>query len=188
MRIARAALDSANEKLARGKKIQVLVNNSDGKGNSYGSHLNFLITRRAWDNIFRRKIHYMLYLAAFQASSIVYTGQGKVGSENASPQVSFQISARADFFERLVGAQTTHNRPIVNSRDEALCGSRGRAKESSKQDGIRYSEHGRSPYQRLRPGALISPPSAILARYVASATGTSEPSSTSGNRICQKQS
>ena len=125
LRIARAALDSANEKLARGKKIQVLVNNSDGKGNSYGSHLNFLITRRAWDNIFRRKIHYMLYLAAFQASSIVYTGQGKVGSENASPRVSFQISARADFFERLVGAQTTHNRPIVNSRDEALCGGRG---------------------------------------------------------------
>jgi proteasome accessory factor A len=129
LRIARAALDSANEKLARGKKIQVLVNNSDGKGNSYGSHLDFLITRRAWDNIFRRKIHYMLYLAAFQASSIVYTGQGKAGSENAAPQVSFQISARADFFERLVGAQTTHNRPIVNSRDEALCGSRGSRNE-----------------------------------------------------------
>ena len=122
--IARAALESANEKLPSGKKIQVLVNNSDGQGNSYGSHLNFLITRRAWDNIFRRKIHYMLYLAAFQASSIVYTGQGKAGSENGAPEVSFQLSGRADFFERLVGAQTTHNRPIVNSRDEPLCGSR----------------------------------------------------------------
>lgn len=124
LRIARGALESANEKLPRGKKIQVLVNNSDGQGNSYGSHLDFLITRRAWDNIFRRKIHYMLYLAAFQASSIVYTGQGKVGSENGAPEVSFQLSGRADFFERLVGEQTTHNRPIVNSRDEPLCGSR----------------------------------------------------------------
>lgn len=122
LRIARGALESANEKLPSGKKIQVLVNNSDGQGNSYGSHLDFLITRRAWDNIFCRKIHYMLYLAAFQASSIVYTGQGKAGSENAAPEVSFQLSARADFFERLVGAQTTHNRPIVNSRDEPLCG------------------------------------------------------------------
>ncbi len=122
LRITRGALDSANEKLPSGKKVQVLVNNSDGQGNSYGSHLDFLITRRAWDNIFRRKIHYMLYLAAFQASSIVYTGQGKAGSENAAPDVSFQLSARADFFERLVGAQTTHNRPIVNSRDEPLCG------------------------------------------------------------------
>src|SRR2546425_10889079 len=100
LRIARAALEKANEKLPERKQIQVLVNNSDGRGNSYGSHLNFLITRRAWDNIFRRKIHYMLYLAAFQASSIVYIGQGKVGSENGAPDVVFQISQRADFFER----------------------------------------------------------------------------------------
>src|ERR1044071_4291309 len=85
LRIARGALEAANAKLPEGKQIQVLVNNSDGQGNSYGSHLNFLLTRRTWDNIFRRKIHYLLYLAAFQASSIVYTGQGKVGSENDAP-------------------------------------------------------------------------------------------------------
>jgi proteasome accessory factor A len=122
LKIARRALTAANQKLPERNRIQVLVNNSDGQSNSYGSHLNFLISRRAWDNIFRRKIHYMLYLAAFQASSIVCTGQGKVGSENGTPDVAFQISQRADFFERLVGSQTTHNRPIVNSRDEALCG------------------------------------------------------------------
>src|ERR1051325_2516189 len=119
LRIARAGLNAANEKLPDRKRIQVLVNNTDGQGHSYGSHLNFLISRRAWDNIFRRKIHYMLYLAAFQASSIVYTGQGKVGSENDAPGVAFQISQRADFFERLMGLQTTHNRPLVNSRDES---------------------------------------------------------------------
>lgn len=134
LRIARAALKAANEKLPARNKIQVLVNNSDGKGNSYGSHLNFLITRLAWNNIFRRKIHYMLYLAAFQASSIVYTGQGKAGSENNAPDVSFQLSQRADFFERLVGSQTTHNRPIVNSRDEPLCGSRGRDDDDASQE------------------------------------------------------
>jgi Pup amidohydrolase len=124
LRIARGALEAANDKLPDRTQVQVLVNNSDGLGNSYGSHLNFLIARRAWDNIFRRKIHYLLYLAAFQASSIVYTGQGKVGSENDAPGVAFQLSQRADFFERLVGSQTTHNRPLVNSRDEALCGNR----------------------------------------------------------------
>ena len=129
LRIARNALDNANSKLGRGAKIQVLVNNSDGRGNSYGSHLDFLISRRSWENIFRRKIHYMLYLAAFQASSIVYTGQGKVGSENGAPPVDFQLSQRADFFERLVGSQTTHNRPIVNSRDEALCGDSAEARD-----------------------------------------------------------
>ncbi|MEW6207437.1 MAG: proteasome accessory factor PafA2 family protein [Acidobacteriota bacterium] len=122
LRIAQRAMRSANEKLPRGQKLQLLANNSDGRGNSYGSHLNFLISRRAWDNIFHRRIHHMLYLASFQASSIVYTGQGKVGSENGAADASFQLSQRADFFERLVGSQTTRNRPIINSRDESLCG------------------------------------------------------------------
>lgn len=124
LRIARGALAASNQKMPEGKQIQALVNNSDGLGNSYGSHLNFLVTRRAWNNIFLRKMHYMLYLAAFQVSSILFTGQGKVGSENGAPAAAFQISQRADFFETLVGAQTTSHRPIVNSRDESLCGSR----------------------------------------------------------------
>jgi proteasome accessory factor A len=53
----------------------------------------------------------------------VFTGQGKVGSENNRPPVNYQISQRADFFEVVQGSQTTFNRPIVNSRDESLCGS-----------------------------------------------------------------
>jgi proteasome accessory factor A len=122
LRIARQALMAANAKLPPGQKIQVLVNNSDGQGNSYGSHVNFLITRRAWENLFKRKIYPMLYLAACQVSSIVCTGQGKVGAENGAPPVEFQLSQRADFFETLTGEQTTFNRPLVNSRDEALCG------------------------------------------------------------------
>ncbi len=122
LRIARDALAAANAKLPAGQTIHVLVNNSDGQGNAYGSHLNFLITRRAWDNIFERKLHHLLYLAAFQVSSIVYTGQGKVGAENGRPAVAFQLSQRADFFEALTGEQTTYRRPIVNSRDEPLCG------------------------------------------------------------------
>src|SRR2546428_12810018 len=75
-----------------------------------------------WDNLFIRRMHHMLYLAAYQASSIVFTGQGKVGTQNGRPPVPYQISQRADFFETLTGIQTTFNRPIVNSRDEALCG------------------------------------------------------------------
>jgi hypothetical protein len=122
LRIARQALEAANAKLPAGQTIHVLVNNSDGQGNAYGSHLNFLITRRAWDNIFDRKLHHLLYLAAFQASSIVCTGQGKVGAENGMPGVAFQLSQRADFFETLTGIQTTYRRPIINSRDEPLCG------------------------------------------------------------------
>ncbi|MBM4090105.1 MAG: hypothetical protein FJ276_11900 [Planctomycetes bacterium] len=122
LRIARQAMLDANEQLPRGQRVCVLVNNSDGLGHSYGSHCNVLLTRRCFDNLFGRKLQYLLYLAAYQNSSIVFAGQGKVGSENGAPAVNYQLSQRADFFETLCGLQTTRNRPIVNSRDEPLCG------------------------------------------------------------------
>ncbi len=122
LRITRRALDTANRKLPEGRKIHVLINNSDGQGNSYGSHLNFLITEQCRQNIFERRMHFLLYLAAYQVSSIIFTGQGKVGSENNKPDVDFQLAQRADFFAQLVGSQTTFSRPIINSRDEPHCG------------------------------------------------------------------
>jgi hypothetical protein len=126
LRIAREALSRANAGRDPNHRIEVLVNNSDGLGNSsYGSHLNFLVSRRAYDNIFWRKAHYLQFLASFQVSAILLTGQGKVGSENGRPPARYQISQRADFFEVLLGIQTTYCRPIVNSRDESLCGGRG---------------------------------------------------------------
>jgi proteasome accessory factor A len=131
LRIARSAMDSANARQPDGRSIQVLVNNSDGHGNSYGSHLNFLVTRRTWENIIHRKPHYLGWLASFQVSSIAYTGQGKVGSENNAPGVPFRLSQRADYFEKLVGPQTTFERPIVNSREEPLCGSQRWSKEGA---------------------------------------------------------
>ena len=120
--IAREAMNRANAKLPTGRKIQVLVNNSDGHGNSYGSHMDFLISRSCFNNIFHRKLHHLLYLATYLTSSIAFTGAGKVGSENGRPEATFQLAQRADFYETLTGIQTTTHRPIVNSRDEALCG------------------------------------------------------------------
>ena len=120
--LARSALQTANQRLPNGAKIVALANNSDGQGHSYGSHLNFSMTRRAWSDLFERRLHTLLFLAAYQASSIIFTGQGKVGAENNRPAVHFQLSQRADFIEIIQGMQTTFNRPLVNSRDESLCG------------------------------------------------------------------
>lgn len=122
LRLARRAQVQANEKLPPDQSIQVLVHNSDGRSNSFGSHLNFLTSTATWDDIVHRRPHYLQFLASHQLSSIVYTGQGKVGAENERPAVAYQLSQRADFFETVVGPQTTHRRPIVNSRDESLCG------------------------------------------------------------------
>jgi len=132
-RMAWQAAEAANRRRPAGQKIHVLANNSDGQGNSYGSHLNFLIHRQAWENILYRRLLHQGYLAAYQVSSIVFTGQGKVGAENGAPAVGYQLSQRADFFEMLCGPQTTYLRPIVNSRAEPLCGSwrRGRRDEDT---------------------------------------------------------
>jgi proteasome accessory factor A len=121
LRVARAALPAANAELPAGKRIVALANNSDGRGNSYGSHLNVCMERRAWHNTLERRMHPALfYLAAFQVSSIVITGAGKVGAERG-PAVPYQLSARADFFEQIVGLDTSHRRPLVNTRDESHC-------------------------------------------------------------------
>ena len=120
--LAREAAACANRRLRDGLHIEVVANNSDGLGQSYGSHVNVLLTREAWDNIIRRKSHFLAYLTAFQVSSIVFTGQGKVGSENGREPVAYQLSQRADFIETLLHYETTCERPIVNTRDEPLCG------------------------------------------------------------------
>ncbi len=125
LRIARDAQRAANEGRRPERRIQLLANNSDGHGHSYGSHLDILVSRSAWNNLVDRKPHYLAYLAAFQASSIAFTGQGKVGSENGAPWVDYQLSQRADFVETLTGIQTTTFRPLINTRDESLCGRLG---------------------------------------------------------------
>lgn len=118
LRIARRAQTRANAKLPEGQRIEIIVNCSDGKSNSYGAHQDYQITREAWDNLFKRRLHYMLFLASHQVSSIILTGQGKVGAENGRPKVDFQISQRADFFHVLQSQHTTFDRPLCNSRRE----------------------------------------------------------------------
>jgi proteasome accessory factor A len=126
LRIAREARDRAAADLRPGETLHVAACNSDGQGASWGSHLNFLISRACFDNIFKKRLQYLLWLASYQAASVVLHGQGKVGSENFAPEVPFQLSQRADFMEQIVALQTTFNRPLINARDENLTGSEDR--------------------------------------------------------------
>ncbi len=93
----------------------VYKNNSDGKGNSYGCHENYMMDRSV---PFSRVIEGVV---PHFVSRTLYTGSGKVGTETAAldaDTVSYQISQRAEFFEEIVGLETTLKRPIVNTRDE----------------------------------------------------------------------
>ena len=105
MRAAKRLLDP-------GQEVVVYKNNSDGKGNSYGTHENYLVDRAV---PFASLVRHLL---PWFVTRQVFTGAGKIGSENGAGSVDFQISQRADFFEEEVGLETTLKRPIVNTRDE----------------------------------------------------------------------
>jgi proteasome accessory factor A len=106
------AVAAAQSLLPEGQRMLIHKNNSDGKGNSYGAHENFLIAR---DLPFGEIVR---HFTGFLVTRQIFTGSGKVGSENGRPDVDFQITQRADFFEEEVGLETTLKRPIINTRDE----------------------------------------------------------------------
>ncbi|MBM3672937.1 MAG: proteasome accessory factor PafA2 [Actinobacteria bacterium] len=109
--LARSML-AARRLLDPGQEVVVYKNNSDGKGNSYGTHENYLVDRAVpFANLVR-------YLLPWFVTRQVFTGAGKVGGENGAGGVEYQLSQRADFFEEEVGLETTLKRPIVNTRDE----------------------------------------------------------------------
>ncbi len=114
-RVLARSVDAASALLPAGQDIAVYKNNSDGKGNSYGCHENYLLDR---------SVPFARIASAIMphfVSRQIYTGAGKVGSEAAatsSETVPFQLTQRAEFFEEEVGLETTLKRPLVNTRDE----------------------------------------------------------------------
>jgi proteasome accessory factor A len=116
--IIRQSLSRANKRLPEGVEMRLYKNNSDGKGNSYGCHENYLVSRHTPFGALST------FITTHFVSRQIYTGAGKVGVEqprDGEPRVSYQISQRADFFEEPVGLETTVRRPIVNTRDEPHC-------------------------------------------------------------------
>jgi len=114
-RILERSVQEVERILPTGTRLAIYKNNSDGKGNSYGTHENYLVDRQVpFGRIVRD-------LTPFFVSRQVFTGAGKVGAEGPRSQhaeVGYQLTQRADFFEAEVGLETTLKRPIINTRDE----------------------------------------------------------------------
>jgi proteasome accessory factor A len=115
--IARASMQHVRSILGGGE-IVLYKNNSDGKGNSYGCHENYLMDR---NTPFGRIVS---QVTTHFVTRQIFCGAGKVGCEQPGrdpADVAYQLSQRADFFEEEVGLETTLKRPIVNTRDEPHC-------------------------------------------------------------------
>ena len=109
------SMEAADASSHDGSRLVVYKNNSDGKGNSYGCHENYLMDR---DAPFSRVVS---GITSHFVTRQLFCGAGKVGSETMFHEpgsVDFQLSQRAEFFEEQVGLETTLKRPIVNTRDE----------------------------------------------------------------------
>ncbi|AOW92710.1 proteasome accessory factor PafA2 [Rhodococcus sp. WMMA185] len=93
-------------------RLQLYKNNVDGKGASYGTHENYLMSRAT---PFSAVIN---GLTPFFASRQVICGSGRVGFGQSGDEAGFQLSQRADYIEVEVGLETTLKRGIINTRDE----------------------------------------------------------------------
>ena len=111
-RIVEISRREANTLLPAGTQMLIYKNNSDRKGNSYGCHENYLMDRRT---SFKQIVEHLM---PFFVSRQVYTGAGKVGTENRAHPCDYQLSQRSDFYETEVALDTMVKRPIINTRDE----------------------------------------------------------------------
>ncbi|MBW3578070.1 MAG: proteasome accessory factor PafA2 [Actinobacteria bacterium] len=110
-RILEVAAQHAANALAGGR-VLIHKNNTDGKGAAYGTHENYLVDRAVpFPTLVRQLIPVFV-------SRLLYVGAGRIGNEFDDPDVDYQLSQRADFFEVEVGLETTLKRPIINTRDE----------------------------------------------------------------------
>ena len=114
-RILERSLQLASELLPPGERLSIYKNNTDSKGNSYGTHENYLVSRATpFSRIVRD-------LTPFFVTRQIFTGAGRVGTDPGRAEdrdIPYQLTQRADYFEAEVGLETTLKRPIINTRDE----------------------------------------------------------------------
>ena len=114
-RVLERSLEEVDRVLPGAQRLSVYKNNSDGKGNSYGTHENYLVDRAVPFGSL------VAGLTPFFVSRQIFCGAGKLGTEASWDEQGrhrYQLTQRADFFEAEVGLETTLKRPIINTRDE----------------------------------------------------------------------
>ncbi len=94
--------------------VCVFKNNTDYIGHSYGTHDNYLISRRLPFD------HWVERLVPFLVTRQLYAGAGKVGTELNGDRLfsGLQLAQRSDFIKTVLSIETMTQRPIINTRDE----------------------------------------------------------------------
>lgn len=103
-----------------GRQIFIFKNNTDGRGNSYGYHQNFSLSREFFEKLLDEDSFWGRAWLSFIVTDLIYTSGGKVGFEEGGKECDYQISQRADHIDVICGHDTMDRRPLINCRDEPL--------------------------------------------------------------------
>lgn len=93
-------------------RLHVYKNNVDSFGHTYGGHENYLISARGMETISR--------LIPFLVTRQIYAGAGKFMTGIQNGGRGYQISQRADFFDRTYSDRTSEVRGIINIRKREI--------------------------------------------------------------------
>ena len=100
-------------------RLHLFKNNVDSADHSFGSHENYLLSRRAE---FSRLVR---FLVPFLVSRQLVVGAGRVHPAGCPTAVamkkeggSYSFSQRADYVWEAASSATTRSRPLINTRDE----------------------------------------------------------------------
>ncbi len=119
-RIVQTAAERASKDL--GFKVSIYKKLVDGHGHTWGCHDNFCITPELFFRITKDDVRNVEQktLATWLVVRQLLTGAGKIGTDNGGIRSAFQLSQRADFIIQFRNPHTMVNRPLINTRDEAL--------------------------------------------------------------------
>jgi proteasome accessory factor A len=93
-------------------RLHLYKNNVDAYGHTYGGHENYLVTPRGLDAVDQ--------LLPFLVTRQIYTGAGKVMILPHDGRSGYQLSQRADFFDRTSSDRTSEVRGIINIRKREI--------------------------------------------------------------------
>ena len=95
-------------------QVELYKNNNDLQGHSYGTHENYLMSAAGYQRLLAQEpARTVATLVPFLVSRQLFTGAGRVGGPTG-----YELSQRAEFLTALFGLETTHNRSLINTRDE----------------------------------------------------------------------
>lgn len=100
-------------------RVHLFKNNVDSAGNSFGSHENYLLSRRAeFSQLVRGLIPFLVTRQLVVGAGRVHPAGCPTAIAMKKDGGSFSFSQRADYVWEAASSATTRSRPLINTRDE----------------------------------------------------------------------